>query len=141
MPVLTDRKNVIIIADEAHRSQYGLEAKVDSKTGEVNYGYAKYLRDALPNASFIGFTGTPIDLEDRSTVAIFGHTIDTYDMTQAVEDEATVRIYYENRIIKLETDEEELTKIDDEFEEITEGQEAVSYTHLLRKELWTYLKE
>lgn len=123
MPVLTDRKNVIIIADEAHRSQYGLEAKVDSKTGEVNYGYAKYLRDALPNASFIGFTGTPIDLEDRSTVAIFGHTIDTYDMTQAVEDEATVRIYYENRIIKLETDEEELTKIDDEFEEITEGQE------------------
>src|SRR5690554_3620710 len=123
MPVLTDRKNVIIIADEAHRSQYGLEAKVDSKTGEVNYGYAKYLRDALPNASFIGFTGTPIDLEDRSTVAIFGHTIDTYDMTQAVEDEATVRIYYENRIIKLETDEKELTKIDDEFEEITEGQE------------------
>lgn len=123
MPVLTDRKNVIIIADEAHRSQYGLEAKVDSKTGEVSYGYAKYLRDALPNASFIGFTGTPIDLEDRSTVAIFGHTIDTYDMTQAVEDEATVRIYYENRIIKLETDEEELTKIDDEFEEITEGQE------------------
>lgn len=101
MPVLTDRKNVIIIADEAHRSQYGLEAKVDTKTGEVNYGYAKHLRDALPNASFIGFTGTPIDLEDRSTVAIFGHTIDTYDMTQAVEDEATVRIYYENRIIKL----------------------------------------
>ena len=123
MPVLTDRKNVIIIADEAHRSQYGLEAKVDSKTGEVNYGYAKYLRDALPNASFIGFTGTPIDLEDRSTVAIFGHTIDTYDMTQAVEDEATVRIYYENRIIKLDTDTDELTKIDDEFEEITEGQE------------------
>ena len=123
MPVLTDRKNVIIIADEAHRSQYGLEAKVDSKTGEVNYGYAKHLRDALPNASFIGFTGTPIDLEDRSTVAIFGHTIDTYDMTQAVEDEATVRIYYENRIIKLETDEEEMTKIDDEFEEVTEGQE------------------
>ena len=110
MPVLTDRKNVIIIADEAHRSQYGLEAKVDSKTGEVTYGYAKYLRDALPNASFIGFTGTPIDLEDRSTVAVFGHTIDTYDMTQAVEDEATVRIYYENRIIKLETDEEELKK-------------------------------
>ena len=123
MPVLTDRKNVIIIADEAHRSQYGLEAKVDSKTGEVTYGYAKYLRDALPNASFIGFTGTPIDLEDRSTVAVFGHTIDTYDMTQAVEDEATVRIYYENRIIKLETDEEELKIIDDEFEEITEGQE------------------
>lgn len=123
MEVLTDRKNVIIIADEAHRSQYGLEAKGDIKTGEVKYGYARYLRDALPNASFIGFTGTPIDLEDRSTVAVFGNCIDTYDMTRAVEDESTVRIYYENRIIKLETDEKELMKIDDEFEDVTEGQE------------------
>jgi len=125
MAVLTDRKNVIIIADEAHRSQYGLEAKTDLKTGEVKYGYAKYLRDALPNASFIGFTGTPIDLEDKSTTAVFGHCIDTYDMTRAVEDEATVRIYYENRIIKLEADNDELIKIDDEFEEITEGQEEL----------------
>ncbi|WP_040205931.1 type I restriction endonuclease subunit R [Neobacillus jeddahensis] len=123
MPVLTDRRNVIIIADEAHRSQYGLEAKTDTKTGEVKYGYAKYLRDALPNASFIGFTGTPIELEDKSTPAVFGHYIDVYDMTRAVEDEATVKIYYENRIIKLETDEEELKKIDEEFEDITEGQE------------------
>ncbi|MCB2291016.1 type I restriction endonuclease subunit R [Clostridium sp. CS001] len=123
MPVLTNRKNVIIIADEAHRSQYGLEAKTDLKTGEVKYGYAKYLRDALPNASFIGFTGTPIDLEDKSTTAVFGNCIDTYDMTRAVEDEATVRIYYENRIIKLDVDNDELVKIDDEFEEITEGQE------------------
>ncbi|MBK5245213.1 MAG: type I restriction endonuclease subunit R, partial [Eubacteriaceae bacterium] len=123
MPVLTNRKNVIIIADEAHRSQYGLEGKTDLTSGEIKYGYAKYLRDALPNASFIGFTGTPIDLEDRSTTAVFGHYIDTYDMTQAVEDEATVRIYYENRIIKLDTVSEELIKIDDEFEEITEGQE------------------
>lgn len=123
MPVLTDRKNVIIIADEAHRSQYGLEAKTDMKTGEVKFGYAKYLRDALPNASFIGFTGTPIDLEDRSTIVIFGNYIDIYDMTRAVEDETTVRIYYENRIIKLETDEEELKKVDEEFEEVTEGQE------------------
>ncbi|MCY8807977.1 type I restriction endonuclease subunit R [Bacillus atrophaeus] len=123
MPVLTDRRNVIIIADEAHRSQYGLEAKTDSKTGEVKFGYAKYLRDALPNASFIGFTGTPIELEDKSTPAVFGNYIDIYDMTRAVEDEATVKIYYENRIIKLETDEEVLKKIDEEFEEITEGQE------------------
>jgi type I restriction enzyme R subunit len=138
MPVLTDRKNVIIIADEAHRSQYGLDAKVDPKTGHVNYGYAKYLRDALPNASFIGFTGTPIDLEDRSTVAIFGHTIDTYDMTQAVEDEATVRIYYENRIIKLETDQEELEKIDDEFEDITEGQE--DYERDKNRAKWTRME-
>ncbi|SCG82556.1 type I restriction enzyme, R subunit [Proteiniborus sp. DW1] len=125
MPVLTDRRNVIIIADEAHRSQYGLEAKMDSKKGEVKYGYAKYLRDALPNASFIGFTGTPIDLDDRSTTAVFGHCIDTYDMTRAVEDEATVKIYYENRIIKLETDDEELKKIDEEFDEVTEGQEEL----------------
>ncbi|MDA2175226.1 type I restriction endonuclease subunit R [Bacillus cereus] len=123
MPILTDRRNVIIIADEAHRSQYGLGAKTDSKTGEIKYGYAKYLRDALPNASFIGFTGTPIEMEDKSTPAVFGHYIDVYDMTRAVEDEATVKIYYENRIIKLETDEEELQKIDDEFDEITEGQE------------------
>ncbi len=123
MPVLTDRKNVIVIADEAHRSQYGLKAKTDYKTGEISYGYAKYVRDALPNASFIGFTGTPIDLEDKSTTAVFGHTIDTYDMTQAVEDEATVRIYYENRIIKLDTDDEELKNLDQEFEEVTEGQE------------------
>ncbi|NFO14811.1 type I restriction endonuclease subunit R [Clostridium botulinum] len=123
MPVLTDRKNVIIIADEAHRSQYGLEAKTNTKTGEVKYGYAKYLRDALPNASFIGFTGTPIELEDKSTLSVFGNYIDVYDMTRAVEDEATVKIYYENRIIKLETDDEELKNIDEEFEEITEGQE------------------
>ena len=138
MPVLTARRNVIIIADEAHRSQYGLEAKTDAKTGEVRYGYAKYLRDALPNASFIGFTGTPIDLEDRSTTAVFGHCIDTYDMTRAVEDEATVKIYYENRIIKLETDDEELTKIDDEFEEVTEGQE--DFEREKSKTKWTRLE-
>ncbi|MEJ8767456.1 type I restriction endonuclease subunit R [Oceanobacillus sp. HCA-5259] len=123
MPVLTDRKNVIIIADEAHRSQYGFSAKTNTKTGDVKYGYAKYLRDALPNASFIGFTGTPIELEDKSTPAVFGNYIDIYDMTRAVEDEATVRIYYENRIIRLEANEEELARIDEEFEEITEDQE------------------
>ncbi|MEN0658260.1 type I restriction endonuclease subunit R [Caldifermentibacillus hisashii] len=123
MPVLTDRRNVIIIADEAHRSQYGFEAKTNSKTGDLKYGYAKYLRDALPNASFIGFTGTPIEFDDKSTLAVFGNYIDIYDMTRAVEDEATVKIYYENRVIKVETDDEELKKIDDEFEEITEGQE------------------
>lgn len=100
-----------------------MEAKTDTKTGEVKYGYAKYLRDALPNASFIGFTGTPIESEDKSTPAVFGHYIDVYDMTRAVEDEATVKIYYENRVIKLESDDAELKKIDEEFEEITEGQE------------------
>ena len=126
MPVLTDRRNVIIIADEAHRSQYGLEAKENFKTGEVKFGYAKYLRDALPNASFIGFTGTPVELEDKSTPAVFGDYIDIYDMTRAVEDKATVKIYYENRVIKLDTDDEELQKLDEEMEEITEGQEETA---------------
>ncbi|MGV3218113.1 type I restriction endonuclease subunit R [Clostridium baratii] len=123
MPVLTDRRNVIIVADEAHRSQYGFEAKSDTKTGDVKYGYAKYLRDALPNATFIGFTGTPIEFDDKSTPAVFGNYIDIYDMTRAVEDGATVKIYYENRIIKLDTNENVIEEIDEEFEEITEGQE------------------
>lgn len=125
MPALTHRRNVIIIADEAHRSQYGLDAKTDLKTGDVKFGYAKYMRDALPNASYIGFTGTPIEFEDKSTPAVFGDYIDIYDMTRAVEDKATVKIYYENRIIKLEADEDVLKQIDDEFEEITEGQEDI----------------
>lgn len=123
MPVLTDRRNVIIIADEAHRSQYGLEAKTNLKTGHVKFGYAKYMRDALPNASYIGFTGTPIEYEDKSTPAVFGNYIDVYDMTRSVEDKATVKIYYENRIIKLEADDDVLKSLDDEFDEITEGQE------------------
>lgn len=123
MPALTERRNVIIVADEAHRSQYGLEAKTDTKTGEVKYGYAKYLRDALPNATFIGFTGTPIENDDKSTPAVFGEYIDIYDMTRAVEDGATVKIYYENRIIKLDTNEDIIEEIDEEFDEITEGQE------------------
>lgn len=123
MPVLTDRRNVIIVADEAHRSQYGLDAKANLETGEVKFGYAKYMRDALPNASYIGFTGTPIEFEDKSTPAVFGDYIDIYDMTRAVEDKATVKIYYENRIIKLEAEEEVLSALDVEFEEITEGQD------------------
>lgn len=125
MPVLTDRKNVIVMADEAHRSQYGLDAKTSTNDDEVDvkYGYAKYLRDALPNASYIGFTGTPIEFEDKSTPMVFGDYIDVYDMTQAVDDGATVKIYYENRIIKLEADSEELEKIDEEFEELSQGYE------------------
>lgn len=125
MPVLTDRKNVIVMADEAHRSQYGLDAKTvgNDEECDVKYGYAKYLRDALPNASYIGFTGTPIEFEDKSTPMVFGDYIDIYDMTQAVDDGATVKIYYENRIIKLEADSEELERIDEEFEELSEGYE------------------
>jgi len=138
MPALTERRNVIIIADEAHRSQYGLDAKTDMKTGDVKFGYAKYMRDALPNASYIGFTGTPIEFEDKSTPAVFGNYIDIYDMTRAVEDQATVKIYYENRIIKLDADEDVLEELDEEFEEITEGQEE--YEKERNKAKWSRIE-
>lgn len=99
MPVLTNRSDVIVIADEAHRTQYGLKAKFTSNG--LRYGFAKYLRDALPNASFIGFTGTPISTVDKSTIAVFGNYIDVYDITQAVNDHATVKIYYESHVFPL----------------------------------------
>ena len=113
--VINDRSNIIFMADEAHRSQYGLEAKLDRTTGEWKYGMAKHMRDALPNATFIGFTGTPIDMKDKSTIEVFGNYIDIYDMTQAVDDGATVPIYYENRTAKLKLNEEILRQIDEEY--------------------------
>ncbi len=113
----------MVIADEAHRSQYGFKAKVDAQTGDVSYGFAKYLRDALPNASFIGFTGTPIEADDVNTPAVFGHYIDIYDISRAVEDGATVPIYYESRLARIELDENEKPKIDAEIEEILEDEE------------------
>lgn len=133
-PLLTDRKNVIVIADEAHRSQYGFKAELFDKnkeTAEIKYGYAKHMRDALPNASFIGFTGTPVDLEDRSTPAVFGDYIDIYDMTRSVEDKSTVKIFYESRIIKLAIEKSASDLLDDEFEDITEYQEE-SYKDKLK---------
>lgn len=117
---LTTRRNVVVIADEAHRSQYGFKAKVDPKTGEISYGFAKYMRDALPNASFIGFTGTPIEADDVNTPAVFGNYIDVYDISRAVEDGATVPIYYESRLARIELDEDEKPKIDAEVNELTE---------------------
>ncbi|WP_410514049.1 type I restriction endonuclease subunit R [Paenibacillus sp. BR2-3] len=123
--VLTNRRNVIVMADEAHRSQYGFGAEVvkeDTKAG-VRYGYAKYMRDSLPNASYIGFTGTPVELTDKNTKAVFGDYIDVYDMTRAVEDGTTVKIFYESRIAKLELPEEMKPKVDTEYDEITEYQE------------------
>ena len=99
MPVLSNRSDIIVIADEAHRTQYGLKAKF-TENG-LRYGFAKYLRDALPNAAFIGFTGTPISNADKSTVAVFGKYIDVYDITQAVNDHATVKIYYESHVFPL----------------------------------------
>ncbi|HHT9126683.1 MAG TPA: type I restriction endonuclease subunit R [Candidatus Brocadiia bacterium] len=112
-PLLSGRRNIVVIADEAHRSQYDF---ID--------GFARHMRDALPNASFIGFTGTPIEKTDRNTPAVFGNYIDVYDVEQAVKDGATVRIYYESRLAKLELKPEERPKIDPEFEEVTEGEEV-----------------
>ena len=119
-PLLTDRRNVVVIADEAHRSQYGFKAKIDAKSGEISYGFAKYLRDALPHASFIGFTGTPIESGDVNTPAIFGDYIDVYDISRAVADCATVKIYYESRLARIELPEAEKPKIDAEIADLTE---------------------
>ncbi len=135
---LSERHNIVVIADEAHRSHYGFNAKLDKKTGEMKYGMAKYLRDALPNASFIGFTGTPVELDDKSTPAVFGDYIDKYDILRSVEDGATVPIYYESRLAKLELSEEEKPTLDPEFEEITEGEEETEKQKLKTK--WAALE-
>lgn len=121
---ISTRDNIVVVADEAHRSQYGFTGRID-KDGDVKYGNAKYLRDALPNASFIGFTGTPIEKEDKSTPAVFGDYIDVYDIAQAVKDGATVPISYESRLVKIKLNREVVDKIDDLIEGIdntTEGQ-------------------
>ena len=121
-PLLTDRRNVIVIADEAHRTQYGLDARLDTKTGIRRYGYAHYIRQAMPNASFIGFTGTPVEGQDRNTPALFGDYIDIYDISRAVEDGATVPIYYESRLARIELNEEEKPKIDAEIQALVEDE-------------------
>jgi type I restriction enzyme R subunit len=126
-PKLSDRENIVVIADEAHRSQYDF---ID--------GYARHMHDALPKASFIGFTATPIERDDRSTPAVFGDYIDKYDILRAIEDKATVAIYYEGRLAKIELDEDERPKIDPEFEEITEGEEEAGKQQLRRK--WAALE-
>ncbi|MGY3032717.1 type I restriction enzyme R subunit [Bradyrhizobium sp. USDA 4354] len=131
-PVLTGRRNVIVIADEAHRSQYGFRARVE-KSGEFSYGFAKYMRDGLPNASFIGFTGTPIEKEDVNTPAVFGNYIDIYDVSRAVEDGATVPIYYESRLARIELSEDEKPKIDAELSELTEDEAQNEQERLKRK--------
>ncbi len=127
MPALSERRNIVVIADEAHRSQYDF---ID--------GYARHMRDALPNASFVGFTGTPIELEDANTRAVFGEYISVYDIQRAVEDKATVPIYYESRLAKLSLDESERPKIDPGFEEATEGEEVERKEKLKTK--WAQLE-
>ncbi|MFN7306898.1 MAG: type I restriction endonuclease subunit R, partial [Acetobacteraceae bacterium] len=132
-PILSDRRNIVVIADEAHRSQYGFKARIEQKTGEIAYGFAKYLRDALPNASFIGFTGTPIEKDDVNTPAVFGEYIDVYDISRAVEDGATVPIYYESRLARIELPDEEKPKIDAEIEELTEDEAITEQERIKRK--------
>src|ERR1700730_1986069 len=132
-PMLSDRGNIVVIADEAHRSQYGFRAKIEQNTGEISYGFAKYLRDALPNASFIGFTGTPIEKDDVNTPAVFGEYIDVYDISRAVEDGATVPIYYESRLARIELPEDEKPKIDAEIEELTEDGAITEQERIKRK--------
>ena len=126
-PTLSERRNIVVIADEAHRSQYDF---ID--------GYARHMRDALPNASFVGFTGTPIELQDANTRAVFGDYISIYDIRRSVEDQATVPIYYENRLAKLTLDEREKPNIDPEFEEATEGEEVERKERL--KTRWAQLE-
>ena len=113
---LSERRNIIVMADEAHRGQYGLKEKIDAKTGEIKIGSARIVRNALPNATYIGFTGTPISIKDRNTREVFGDYIDIYDMTQAVKDGATRPVYYESRVIKLALDEKTLKLIDQEYD-------------------------
>ncbi len=124
---LSERKNIVVIADEAHRSQYDF---ID--------GFAKHLRDALPHASFIGFTGTPIESTDRNTQAVFGNYVDIYDIQQAVSDRATVPIFYESRLAKVHFEEDEKVKLDEQFEELTEGEELTHRQQLRAR--WTRLE-
>lgn len=118
---LSERNNIIVMADEAHRGQYGLTETVDAKTGKIKIGTARIIRNTLPNATYIGFTGTPISSKDRSTREVFGDYIDIYDMTQAVEDGATRPVYYESRVIKLNLDEDTLKLIDSEYDIMAEN--------------------
>jgi len=123
-PVLSERDNIVVIADEAHRSQYGFDAMLNNETGEFKYGYAQHLRDAIPNATFIGFTGTPIESEDRDTRSVFGDYISVYDIEDAVADGATVPIYYESRLAKLDLDSDVLKEIDKDVGDLDIGEEV-----------------
>jgi len=135
---LSERDNIIVIVDEAHRTQYGFKAKIDKETGRITYGFAKYLRDALPNATFIGFTGTPVEKTDRNTPAVFGNYIDIYDISRAIEDGVTVPIYYESRLVKINLTEEG-KKLIEEFERELE-EEGLSEIEKAKKK-WARLED
>lgn len=138
-PVLSDRRNIVVIADEAHRTQYGFEAKFKGDTKGYQVGYAQHLRDALPHATFVAFTGTPVSSEDRDTRAVFGDYIHVYDMQQARDDGATVAIYYESRLAKLGLKESKLPAIDAEVDELAEDEEGDEQAKLKSK--WAALEK
>lgn len=140
-PLLSERHNIVFIADEAHRSQYGFDARLVQPNHDeayISYGFAKFVRDALPNASFIGFTGTPIEADDVNTPQVFGNYIDVYDIQQAVDDGATVPIYYEARIAKLRLRDDQKLQLDPEFDQITESEEVSVREDLKTK--WSQLE-
>jgi type I restriction enzyme R subunit len=125
-PLLSDRANIVVISDEAHRSQYGTRARFDQKAGKYVFGYAKHLRDALPRATFIGFTGTPIALEDKDTRAVFGDYVSIYDIQDAVDDGATVPIYFESRLAKLDVNQAEMDALNAQVDEVVEDEEDLA---------------
>ncbi|WP_368647662.1 type I restriction endonuclease subunit R [Castellaniella ginsengisoli] len=125
-PLLSGRSNIVVISDEAHRSQYGMKGRLDTKTGKYVFGYAKHMRDALANATFIGFTGTPIALEDKDTRAVFGDYVSIYDIQDAVDDGATVPIYYESRLAKLDVNQAEIDALNAQVDEVIEDEEDIT---------------
>ncbi|MGI9279907.1 MAG: type I restriction endonuclease subunit R [Endozoicomonas sp.] len=142
-PVLSERHNIVVVSDEAHRSQYGDKAKFNSKTGKYTFGYSKHMRDALPRASFIGFTGTPIDSADKDTRAVFGDYVSIYDIQDAVDDGATVPIYYESRLAKLDIKQDEIEALNDEVDEILfeESEEEETSIQEQTKSQWAALEK
>ncbi len=139
-PVLNRRHNLVVISDEAHRSQYGFKAKLNTKTGEYTYGYAKHLRDALPAATFIGFTGTPIESGDHDTRAVFGDYVSVYDIQDAVDDGATVPIYYESRLAKIDINHAEIQALSDRVDDVVEDEEDVESREKTKSE-WSQLEK
>lgn len=139
-PTLTERTNIVVIADEAHRSQYGFNAVLDKKTGKFKYGFAKHLRDALPHATFVGFTGTPVESDDKDTRAVFGDYVSIYDIQDAVDDGATVPIYYESRLAKLDINQAQIEQLNDDVEEVFEDEENAA-TREAAKSKWAALEK
>ena len=139
-PRLSERTNIVVIADEAHRSQYGFRAMLDKKSGKYKYGFAKHLRDALPNATFVGFTGTPVETNDKDTRAVFGDYVSVYDIQDAVDDGATVPIYYESRLAKLDINQAQIEQLSDEVDEIFEDEETVAVREAAKTQ-WAALEK